>query len=196
MDLRLNYLLSNILDRLSDDIENHQFMDRIMDRKEDPKEIGIIVHQIESYHKEYSDEFLNLETNNYEIELFYKMFLGDEIYYYHDIIKALEECGINCEQLSINEYDLMCWDIEELFATYNMKEDIQNDLNKKVFYTQKIFKYNDYKISISEYNDTFDYEGWTRSFENKTAEEINEKLNEVIMRYYKKFNKNFREYID
>ncbi len=180
------------ISQLSDDVEAYQFIRS----KEDQTEIDKIVQVIKDKHEETAGSFPDLKTDRREVELFYKMRLSEEAYYYCNIIKALEAYGIDCGQMSVNEYDLMLWDTEKLYARYNMKESIQQDLNKDVFYEEKYFSYNDFKINMSEHSDILNYEDWRYEIENKTAEEASQSLDRKIMNYYIKFHMNFSENID
>ncbi len=180
------------INQLSDDVEAYQFLRS----KEDQAEINTIIQVIEEKYNDSADYFPDLKTSKHDVELFYKMRLCEEPYYYCNIIKALEAYGIDCVQMSINEYDLMLWDTEILYAKYNMKESIQEDLNKNIFYEEKVFRYDDFKINMSEYSDILNYNDWRYTHENVTAEEVNERLSKRIMKYYVKFHMNFSENID
>ncbi|MEZ3504274.1 MAG: hypothetical protein K1W25_12620 [Lachnospiraceae bacterium] len=180
------------ISQLSDDVEAYQFIRS----KEDQTEIDKVVQVIRDKYNDNSSYFPDLKTNKHDVELFYKMQLSEEAYYYCNIIKALEAYGIDCGQMSVNEYDLMLWDIEVLYAKYNMKESIQENLNKDISYEEKVFRYDDFKISMSEYSDILNYDDWRYTPKNVTAEEINELLNGRIMNYYTKFHMNFSENID
>ncbi len=53
------------------------------------------------------------------------------------------------------------------------------------------FKYNDNRVNMAKYSDTFDYGNWRRNYAEYTAEEVDERLDDIIMAYYKKFIINF-----
>lgn len=155
-------------------------------------EINEIIGLIEKYSKENADTFSDFKSDEYLIELFYKMFLSDTIYYYSNYIKAFEEYGINIDKLDLNEQTLITWDLQILFATYNMRCDNILDLNTDVFLDEIMFNYNDYKVSMQKYGDTFDYGIWSQIYQETTAKEVDNDMNDLIMEYYKKFMMNFK----
>ena len=162
----------------------------------DENEVSIILQQIEKEYNNYNNEhdynfFLNLKSDPYLLEIFYKMYISETSYYYCNIIKAFKEYGIDDEKINIDENDLLIWDIERLYATYNMKNSIINELASDEIIDEKIFMYNDFKARVNRYSDTFDYGDWRRYFTECTAKQIDNWLNTTIMNYYKKFIMNF-----
>lgn len=162
----------------------------------DENEVSIILQQIEKEYNDYNNEndddyFLDLKLDPYLLEIFYKMYISEKPYYYCNIIKAFKEYGIDDEKINIDENDLLIWDIERLYATYNMKNSIINELGSDEIIDEKIFKYNDFRASVNRYSDTFDYGSWRRYFIERTAKDIDDILNTTIMNYYKKFIINF-----
>lgn len=180
------------VDKISENEDEYNFLNS----KEDLEEVYEITEKIKELQDENSEYFSELKTSKQKVQLFYKMQLGTMQYHYCNVIKAFEAYGINCEEMSIDEYKLVLWDIERLYALYNMKESIQNDLAENIFYEKKELLYDDFRVNMSKHSDIFDYEGWRMSYENKTAEQVRDSLNEYIMDYYKKFSLNFRENID
>ncbi len=187
--------LTEIKDRMnemSDNVESYNFLKS----KYDPEEVKEITEKIEKALEEYPDNFLDLETSKQKVQLLYKIRLGADEYYYCNIIRAFEAYGIDCEEMSIDEHKLLLWDVERLYAIYNMKKSIQDDLAKGEFYEKKEFPYDDFRMDMSKHSDIFDYEGWRITYENQTAEEVNDSLDINITNYYKKFSLNFRDNID
>lgn len=178
--------LDNNLNTFMDNTNNIYFTDNI-----DQVEIDQIVKRIDEMYNKHSNSFPDLRTDIYSLELFYKMFLSEKVYYYCNIIKAFEIFGVDTEKLELEENTLFIWDIQTLYITYNMqKKNLDNIcLDKNAM--GEAFKYNEYRISMQKYSDTFDYGSWRRDYEDVTAAETEEKLNEVIMNYYKKFMINF-----
>lgn len=134
--------------------------------------------------------FPDLKEDKQEVELFYKVRLVDKEYHYCNIISALEMYGVDCEKMSIDEYQLALWDIETLFIHYSMYKKA-TELEKGVALEEAVFEYNDYRISMSEYSDTFDYGRWRQNFANFTADEILDSLDKAMLKFYKKLNMNF-----
>lgn len=192
--ININSDLTEIKDRvneISDNVEAYNFLKS----KDDPEEVIEITEKIKEI-LDGSEYYDDLTTNKQKVQILYKMRLATSEYYYCNIIRAFEAYGIDCEEMSIDEYKLLLWDVERLYAIYNMKKSIQDDLDEGVFYEKKEFYYDDFRINMPRHSDTFDYGGWCEIYEDKTAEEINNYLDTYIMDYYKKFSLNFRENID
>ncbi len=177
--------INNEIVALSENFKSYSF---IQD-KQNENEINIIYERIENYVKE-RDTFSELKTNKYQIELFYKMFFSDEPYYYCNILTAFERYGINYRNFGITQSTLITWDLDILFITYKMKEENNKDLGTEEIKNKK-FYYNDYRVSMNEYSDTFDYARWNRS--DETPEAFNRVLDSLIKDFYKKFKMNFSE---
>ncbi len=193
--ININSDLTEIKDRvneISDNVEAYSFLKS----KDDPEEVIEITEKIEEVINDYSEYFPDLETSKQKVQLLYKIKLGTDEYYYCNIIRAFEAYGIDCEEMEIDEYKLLLWDIERLYAIYNMKKSIQGDLAEGVFYEEKEFLYDDFRMNMSKHSDIFDYEGWRLTYVDKTAEEVNDYLDVYITNYYKKFSLNFRENIE
>ena len=173
--------------KLSSDIDTY----RLCEKKEDQKQIANILAEIQK-----EEDFPELMFNKKQIELFYKMRITEEPYYYINIIKAFEAYGIDCENWGIDEYTLVLWDTEHLFALYNMRKDLENEMEEDTFYEEWKAYYNDYKAVTPEYRDNFDYMDWNYSITKKNVSEIMEKLNDRIMKCYVKLNMNFRDTIE
>ena len=141
--------------------------------------------------EEHSDKFPNLITDIYSIELFYKSCISENDYYYYNILDAFNKYGINTDKLGINENTLFIWDIEKLYMIFNMKTSIANELESDEIFEARIFKYNDYKVKLNRFSDTFDYGNWQKYYTEKTPKQIDELMNKSIMTLYKKFVINF-----
>lgn len=148
--------------------------------------VKAITQKIDTELKEYSKSEADLQTDRKEIEIFYKMKISIEPYYYSDIIKAFEEKGINFKKFSIDEKVLMCWDTQMLYANYQMQKEIKKDLNKNITYDKKLLRFNDYKIT----QDILDYGAWQTNYSGSTAEEAYNGFDKTIMAYYNKFSMN------
>lgn len=181
----------NIL-KLHQNFSEYQFFKS----KEDQQQIDLILDDILTLNEEKEGEtpiFSDLKDNKHSLELFYKMKLSNKSYYYYNIIKAFEAYGIDCEKFSINEYVLALWDVESLYALYNMRKSLENDLANNTFYEENCLSYDEFKMNMSEYSDTFSYDDWYLPYRNKTVSEIMESLDSVIISFYKKFYMNFNK---
>lgn len=183
--------LGKELKALSDGFSEYQFWSG-MENQEEAEEIYQKI--LELVKVDGNDIFPDLKEDKREVELFYKVRLTDKEYHYCNIISALEMYGVDCEKLAIDEYQLALWDIETLFIHYSMYKKAA-ELEKGVTFEEVTFKYNDYRISMSEYSDTFDYGGWRQHFPNYTADEILASMDRAILRFYKKLNLNFNTQI-
>lgn len=150
----------------------------------DQAEIDEIVRTINDFREWYDnkkyDEFTYFEIDSYEIELMYKLFLSEEYYKYKNVILAFEQYGVNCEELSINEYILQLWDIEILYTYYNMYNNIEANKNK-------VYQFDVYKMKEI---DTFDYNGHSMIYSNDTYEFIYKDLEKRINKIIRKMNRN------
>jgi len=157
----------------------------------DPEEISAIAEQITREYSNYPDSYPNIKLDVNSVEIFYKMKLSNMEYHYHNIVEALEACGIRCKEMSIDEHTLMLWDMEMLYNYYSMYKGMQEDAAEDVTYedNRNLF-YNDYKISLNEYSDTFDYKGWFLPCVDTARGTVNDLYN-YIMSYYSKFATNF-----
>lgn len=180
--------LDNNLNTIIDNPNNIYFTNNI-----DQIEIDQIVKLIDKWYNDQRDSFTDLRTDIYSLELFYKMYLSEEVYYYCNIIKAFEKFGVDVEKLELKENTLFIWDIETLFVTYNMQKKNLDNLCLDKNAMGESFDYNKYRVTMQKYSDTFDYSNWRRNYEDITAAETEEKLNNIIMMYYKKFIINFSE---
>lgn len=153
----------------------------------DEIEIAEISELIETEFGARSKAFPNMNTDIYAVELLYKAFISEKPYYYCNILEAFNRYGINTDKLHISENILFIWDIERLYMTYNMKNSIANELESDEIFEERIFLYNDYKVNLNKFSDTFDYGNWRRYFEKITPKQIDEALNTSIMSLYKKF---------
>lgn len=195
--------LKNIDEKIDDTKDNIQNIDNNLNsitynldkihynQNIDEVESADILKLIKDRFKEYSDRFPTLITDIYSIELFYKAFISESPYYYCNILDAFNNYGINTDKLGINENTLFIWDIEKLYMTYNMKTSIANELESDKIFDIKIFKYNEYKVKLNRFSDTFDYGDWQKYFTDKTPKQIDDLMNKSIMTLYKKFVINF-----
>ncbi len=152
--------------------------------------VKVVTQKMDEQIKEYSKSYSDLQADRKEVEIFYKMKISIEPYYYSDIIKAFEEKGINFKKLSIDENVLRRWDTQMLYANYQMQKEIKKDLNKNITYDKKSLRFEDYKMTQSSYKDTLNYGSWQTTYSGSTAEEVYNKLDETIMAYYDKFSMN------
>lgn len=162
--------------------------------KEDEEEISKIFAKIEEKAESALESVPNLLSDVNSVEIFYKTSLSSLPYHFCNIIKALEEYGIDCEAMDIDEFTLINWDMEYLFLIYSAKYDTRNDVWENVYYDyEKKFNLDDYKVSINEYSDTFNYGNWGWTLENEPVEKIDDIFDEIIMNFYSKFFLNFSE---
>lgn len=173
--------------KLSSDMDTY----RLCQKKEDQKQIVNILTEIRK-----EESFPELMLDKKQIELFYKMRIAEKPYYYINIIKAFEAYGIDCENMRIDEYTLALWDTERLFALYNMRKCLENEMDEDTFYEEWKAYYNDNKAVTPEYRDNLDYMDWSYTATNMNVSEIMEKLNNRIMNCYVKLNMNFRKTIE
>ena len=179
------------LDVFTNDLKHLYINDSI-----DDVEVEEILQKINEKYDNYTgDVFLSLRTDPYAFELFYKMYLSKEPYYYCNLISAFEKYGVDFDKLDIDVHDLITWDIEVLFMHDNIKNYIDNELD---FHSEDViddisFYYKDFKINMQRYSDTFDYDSWNLHYEGYTAKELDEKMETRIMNYYKKFIINFQD---
>lgn len=157
----------------------------------DPEEIKAIVEQITKDCSDSPDSYPDIESDADSVEMLYKMRLSNMEYHYHNIVEAFEACGIKCKEMSIDEHTLMLWDTEILYNYYSMFQGMQEDAAEDIAYedNRNLF-YNDFKVSMNEYSDTFDYKGWFLPSRN-TARGVVDNLHNVIMSFYSKFATNF-----
>lgn len=157
----------------------------------DPEEIKAIVEQITKECSDNPDSYPNIKLDADSVETLYKMKLSNMEYHYHNIVEAFEACGIKCKEMSIDEHTLMLWDTEILCNYYSMFKGMQEDAAEDITYEDnRNLYYNDFKVSLNEYSDTFDYKGWFLPSSN-TARGVVDNLHNVIMSFYSKFATNF-----
>lgn len=147
--------------------------------KTDQLEIDQIIKRIDDF-RDYTQEYPNFETDLYEIELMYKMFLSEEYYKYKNIILAFKQYGVNCDELLINENILELWDIEILYTYYNMYNNIEGN-------ERKIYSFDEYKMKEI---DTFNYHGHSMIYSNDTYNFIYKDLENRINKIIRKMNRN------
>ena len=174
--------------------EEQQFFASKYDPSEVEKIIGVIREKLEEDKKKESPSFADIQTNPHTVELFYKMRLGRELFHYVDLIRALESIGIDCEAMSIDEYKLMTWDTEYMFAVYSMRQSVLPDaLQGKTYEEGPKLYYRDFRIKLNEYSDTTDYGNWCKEYESPvSAEDIVQRLDTQFTDAYKKFHMNFQ----
>lgn len=183
----LSMQISEIDKKIEYNLENVHFNQDISE-----VEINEIINQMEQNYEKYNDYFGDLKTDIYSIELMYKIFISEMSYYYCNILEAFERFGINNDKLGIDENILFVWDIEILYIKYNMKQkNFSNSSYENA--TGEIYSYDDYRVTMQKYSDTFDYGGWKLSYETLSAKDADIKFNNSIMNYYKKFIINFSE---
>ena len=72
-----------------------------------------------------------------------------------------------------------------------MKNSILNELESDEIIDKKEFKYNDFRVDMNRYSDTFNYDNWQRIYTECTMKQIDKWLNNIINVYYKKLIMNF-----
>jgi len=137
--------------------------------------------------------FPDLLSDRHDVELFYKMLISNHTFYYCNIIQAFRIYGIDCDEMHIDEYTLMAWDSETLFALLSMRDKMELPTGEEETKEDWHLQFNDYKIEMEEYSDICEYGGWRMSYENQTASEVMESLNRRINSYYKKLHINFKD---
>ena len=178
--------LDNNVNLITQNLEKIQYNENI-----DEIESADILQLMKDRFEEHRNQFPNLITDIYSIELFYKAFISENAYYYCNILDAFNKYGINTDKFDITENTLFIWDIEKLYMTYNMKASLANELESDEIFEERFFYYNDYKVKLNRFSDTFDYGTWRRHYTNKTPKKIDEMLNKSIMVWYQKFIINF-----
>ena len=191
----------NLLDEISRQFENTSDSisvlmpesDHSRTAKEDRQEVEQILSCIREREQELIPKsFPHLTTSREEVERFYKTQLTGDGYHYENVIKALEEYGIDCKTLQVDKFDLARWDVEILYIFYRMKRSLEEELYENKFYERKEFNYRDFSIKdVEGYQDVFDYGGWNYGFSDKTAQELSEWFNGRILKYYDNFHLNF-----
>lgn len=167
---------------------------RFWESKENREEIDVILKVLYDKQSEFESEEYDWRTKERPVELMYKMFLADNEFCYYNYILALEEYGIDCEAFGITEYTLVQWDTEMLYCYLGMREGLEKELPENAFYDSWKAYYKDYKADgedAGEYSDMFDYGTWNYFYDNKKVDAIMEELDKNIMKYYRKFQKNF-----
>lgn len=174
------------INTLTNNLQEFSFNEQINDA-----EINKVLEKINTYDETENDFFVNLKSDPYLVEIFYKTYISRTPFNYCNIVEAFNDYGIDTEKLDIDESVLIVWDVQRLYAIYNMKKSIAGDLDSDEIIEEKRFYYNDYKVNSSNYSDTLDYGEWKKTFTKKTAKDIDEQLHNIIMDYYKKFMINF-----
>lgn len=179
------------LDELDDNIQKLIFdinTYRFWEDKEDQQEVDAILKEI----RKEGSPFLTQPLDAWQTEVAYKMWLSMLPYHYYNIIKAMESMGIDCTSYEIDEYKLIIWDTERLFAYYNMKKNMETKLAENKTYELLEQFYNDYKVRHERYEDDFDYKEWNVKSENTDTISIMAYLDKQIMSYFDKFSINFK----
>lgn len=193
-------MIGQILDELehsSGALREYLFLSSRYDPKEVEEIAKIIRGELEEDEKEGSPDFKEIKTDKHVVEIFYKIRISRQLYQYINCIKALESVGINCKEMSIDEYTLMRWDTEVLFAIYSMRQELLDDVAQGVVYDEtQYFYYREYKVKLDQYSDTFDYGNWRKKFQPDSAENIVSELDKQIMDFYQKLHMNFQKEID
>lgn len=185
------------LQHFSKGLEEQQFFSSRYDPKEVERIASVIRTKLGEDEEDSSPSFQDVRTNSQTVELFYKMRIVEEQCQYINCIKALESVGVNCKDMSIDEYTLMVWDTESLFAIYSMRQSVLEDALQGVIYEEnKHLYYKDFKIKLDEYSDTFDYKNWYKDPQSDSSEYIVEWLDGKIMNFYQKFHMNFQKKVN
>lgn len=163
----------------------------LLSGKSEPDEVQSVLDKLTEDEEFISTNFPNIKSNRDDAMLCYKMRLYELICHYSSILRAFEEYGIDCNALGIDQYTLIRWDLEKLYAFYSMKQELEADLPDNIFYSSKPLLFNDHRVSMNEYSDIYDYGDWRIIYENISAQEYEERLDERIMIFYKRFHLNF-----
>lgn len=182
------------LELISAAAEERQFLSENDDVAEVEKICAVIQENLKKDAEKDNPSFTDIRDNAHSLELFYKIYLARELYHYSSFIKALEVSGIDCKSMSVDKYTLMLWDVEYYFSLYNMRQSVLDDAAQGVVYEEnKEFLYQEFKVSKQNgYSDVFDYGTWRLWYSPRSAQEVADLLDEQILRYYQKFNMNFR----
>lgn len=190
-------MVGQILDELehsSGALKEYLFRSSRYDPKEVEKIAIVIRDELEKDAEKEKPSFMEIKKDEHLVEKFYKMRICRQLCQYINCIKALESVGIDCKAMSIDEYTLMRWDTEILFATYSMRLERLNDAAQGVVYDEEQkYYYRDYKVKLDQYSDTFDYGDWHKSFNPDSAQNIVSHLDNQIMEFYQKFYMNFQK---
>lgn len=193
VDAQVSQIAKDLM-HYSEAAEEQQFFACKYDPAEVEKIVGVIREELEEDKAKESPDFLDIQTNADTVELFYKMRLAVELFHYVDLIRALESIGIDCESMLIDEYELVTWDIEMLFANYSMRQSVLDDAAQGKNYeeSQNLY-YREFRIKLNEHSDTTDYKSWQKEYEGPvSAEYIADRIDERIAKYFEKLHMNFQ----
>lgn len=174
--------------RTTDELSGMLQSQALLFTSSDPDEVQAVLDKMEEDREVIENSFPTIKTDCNTVMLFYKMRLYKQVWHYSSMITAFETYGIDCQGLGIDEYTLLVWDAENLYNLYSMKKELEEDWGPNTLYTEKELYFNDYKMDdMNEYSDLFNYGNWRFSYENMTAQDLEDRFNEHIMHYYRRF---------
>lgn len=181
--------------QLSETVQKEQWWESREDQKEIDQILSVIEKGVAKTQNDNSDKLLypDPRLDIRSAQLFYKLWISKEAgaVGYYNMVKAMEGYGIDCERLEIDEYTLICWDVDRLFATYNMRKRALQELEADTLYEERYFYYRKDKAATEEYQDHFDYRDWRRYFTDRKGGEIFAFFDGDIYGYYDRFYANF-----
>ena len=177
--------------RLAEKVYQYRFWEEKESKKETEEALEYIQARWDELKEEDRTDFDSLGTERDQVELFYKIKLSEGYYFYCNMIRAMEDYGIDCAGMGIDEAMLFCWDVDRLFAIYNMRKALEPRLTEAEPVERWEGDYNEYRAYVSGYGDEFDYKFWNRNFVVLTVSYIVQRQDTVVMNYFLKFNKNF-----
>lgn len=177
--------------RLAEEMNQERFWESRRDEKEAEKALQYIKESWETVEEKDRAAFNDLGTDRKQVELFYKIKISEGNYFYCNMIRAMEDYGIDCEGMSIDEHVLFGWDVDRLFALYDMRKGMESKLTEEELIEEWAEDYNDHRASVSGSSDVFDYGGWNRNYKDRNVRYIVNDLERTLVNYFTKFHKNF-----
>lgn len=177
--------------RLAEEMNQERFWESRRDEKEAEKALQYIKESWETVEEKDRAAFNDLGTDRKQVELFYKIKISEGNYFYCNMIRAMEDYGIDCEGMGIDEHVLFGWDVDRLFALYDMRKGMESRLTEEELTEEWAEDYNDHRASVSGSSDVFDYGGWNRNYKDRNVRYIVNDLERTLVNYFTKFHKNF-----
>lgn len=177
--------------RLSEEMNQQRFWESRRDEKEAEEALRYIEERWETIEEKDRVDFDDLGTDRNQVELFYKIKISEGNYFYCNMIRAMEDYGIDCEGMGIDEHVLFGWDVDRLFALYDMRKGMESKLAEEELIEEWAEDYNDHRASVSGSSDVFDYGGWNRNYKDRNVRYIVNDLERTLVNYFTKFHKNF-----
>lgn len=177
--------------RLSEEMNQERFWESRRDEKEAEEALRYIEERWETIEEKDRVDFDDLGTDRNQVELFYKIKISEGNYFYCNMIRAMEDYGIDCEGMGIDEHVLFGWDVDRLFALYDMRKGMELRLTEEELIEEWAEDYNNHRASVSGSSDVFDYGGWNRNYKDRNVRYIVNDLERTLVNYFTKFHKNF-----